>query len=32
MVLEIIEIVRQVANGHPPGGQSDPFDEELPGG
>jgi hypothetical protein len=31
MVREIIEIVRQVANGLPPG-QSDPLDDDLPGG
>jgi hypothetical protein len=31
MVRDIIEIVREVANGLPPA-QSDPFDEELPGG
>ena len=31
MVREIIEIVRHVANGLPPG-QPDPFDADLPGG
>ena len=31
IALEIFEIVRQVANGLPPE-QSDPFDEDLPGG
>jgi hypothetical protein len=31
IVREIIEIVRQVANGLPPG-QADPFDDDLPGG
>jgi hypothetical protein len=31
MVRDIIETVREVANGLPPA-QSDPFDEELPGG
>ena len=31
IVLEIIQIVRDAANGLPPGGQ-DPFDDELPGG
>ncbi len=31
MVGEIIEIVRQVADGLPPG-QSDPLDDDLPGG
>jgi hypothetical protein len=29
--LEIVEILRQVANGVPPGAL-DPFDDELPGG
>jgi hypothetical protein len=31
IVRDIIEIVRQVANGSPPG-QSDPLDDDLPGG
>lgn len=31
IVLEIIQIVRDAANGLLPGGQ-DPFDDELPGG
>ena len=31
MVRDIIEIVRQVANGLPPG-QPDPLDDDLPGG
>jgi hypothetical protein len=31
MVRDIIEIVREVANGLP-AAQSDPFDDELPGG
>jgi hypothetical protein len=31
MVRDIIEIVRQVANGLPPG-QPDPWDDDLPGG
>jgi hypothetical protein len=31
IALEVMEIVRQVAKGVPPG-QSDPLDDDLPGG
>jgi hypothetical protein len=32
IALEVMEILRQVANGLAPGQQDDPFDDELPGG